>query len=106
MNRLRLLVWLVSLVALVAPPGMTLHAMAPTAEAMADCAEHAPPPCPDDGTAKHAASTCCPLMAGAVALLPPVLAAGTAPSFHARPAAPVPGLAGVIVTKDPPPPRV
>ncbi len=34
--------------------------------------DHAPPPdpCPSEGTAKHAASACCPLMSGAVALLP------------------------------------
>ena len=36
-----------------------------------DCPDHAPPPdpCPSEGTAKHAASACCPMMSGAVALL-------------------------------------
>jgi hypothetical protein len=109
MTRLRLLVWLLSLVALVAPPGMTLHAMASPAEmAAVDCPDHAPPPhpCPDEGTAKHAASTCCPLMAGVVALLPPAVLAQTSAPFHAGPAAPTASLAGLVHTQDPPPPRV
>lgn len=106
MTRLRLLVWLVALMALVAPPGMTLHAMAPAAEAMADCAEHAPPPpCPDEGTAKHAASTCCPLMAGTVALLEPAAAIDASMVFISPDPASAPSLAGCILTQDPPPPR-
>jgi hypothetical protein len=105
MIRLRLLVWIVALAALLMPPGMTLHATA-EAEAMVDCADHAPPPCPDEGTAKHAASTCCPLMAGAVALLPPVVPAETPAPFHAGPATPTASLAGLDHTQDPPPPRV
>jgi hypothetical protein len=107
MARLRILVWLIALVALAAPPSLTLHgAAAPTARAMADCPDHAPPPCPDEGTAKHAAHTCCPLMAGAVALLSPetIIEAPFAVSVVA--ASPVRSLSGRTLTKDPPPPRV
>jgi hypothetical protein len=107
MIRLRLLVWLIALVALVAPPGLTLHAAAaPAAQAMADCPDHAPPHCPDEGTAKHAASACCPMMAGAVALLSTaaVIEAPFAPAAIA--ALPVRSLSGRTFTKDPPPPRV
>jgi hypothetical protein len=111
MIRLRLpvsrLVWLIALVALVAPPGLTLHAAAaPAAQAMADCPDHAPPPCPDEGTAKHAAHTCCPLMASAVALLSPAIAIDAPFAFTAIAAPPVRSLSGRIPTKDPPPPRV
>ena len=98
------LVWLLALLALVAPPGFAAHATMMPEKAMADCAHHAPPPCPDDGTAKHAASTCCPAMAGAVALLSAAPVALTPPA--ATPVErPVPGLAGRTVSKDPPPPR-
>ena len=38
MTRLRLLVWLIALMALIAPPGMSAHAMMPAAEASSvDC---------------------------------------------------------------------
>ena len=110
MVRLRLLVWLTALVALAAPPGLTLHAMAAPAGAAAsvDCPDHAPPPdpCPADGTAKHAASTCCPLMAGAVALLTPAMTIEAPFAFTAVAASPARSLSGRIPTKDPPPPRV
>ena len=107
MIRLRLLVWLIALVALAAPPGLTLHAAAaPAAQAMADCPDHAPPPCPDEGTAKHAASTCCPMMAGAVALLSPATVIESPFVLAAVAASPVPSLSGRTFTKDPPPPRV
>jgi hypothetical protein len=109
MTRLRLLVWLIALMALIAPPGMSSHAMAAAPQASSvDCPDHAPPPdpCPSEGTAKHAASACCPLMSGAVALLPPPLGVETPVPFdvqllpHAR------SLVGRVFTKDPPPPRV
>ena len=108
MNRARLLVWLIALVALVAPPGMSAHAMAPAGQASSvDCPDHAPPPdCPAQGTAKHAAGQCCPLMAGVVALLPPVALAQTPAPFHARPATVARSLTGLVFTQDPPPPRV
>ncbi|HET9540094.1 MAG TPA: hypothetical protein VFQ46_05800 [Candidatus Limnocylindria bacterium] len=109
MTRLRLFVWLVALMALIAPPGMSAHAMMPAAEASSvDCADHAPPPdpCPDEGTAKHAASACCPLMSGAVALLPPPTEVETPVLFDVHLSLLVRSLVGRIFTKDPPPPRV
>ena len=110
MTRLRLLVWLLALLALIAPPGTTIHAMAAASHASSvDCPDHAPPPpdpCPSEGTAKHAASTCCPLMSATVAL--PAAPPGVeAPAFLDRPvSAAVHLLAGRLFTKDPPPPRV
>jgi len=51
-------------------------------------------------------ATCCPMMAGAVALLSPSAGNEAAVSFHP----PVPPLArqlsGLLFTQDPPPPRV
>ena len=109
MVRLRLFVWLVALMALIAPPGLTVHAMAAASQASSvDCPDHAPPPdpCPGEGTAKHAASTCCPLMSGTVALLA-ASASVEAPAFLDIPvSASVRHLVGRVFTKDPPPPRV
>lgn len=107
MIRLRLLAWLFALAALVAPPAVTSpvasgamdHAMA------ADCPDHAPPPCPDEGTAKHAAATCCPSMAGALALAMPVQP--VMPVETSLPPDPFPSrvLRGRSPVADPPPPR-
>src|SRR5262245_17561769 len=108
MKAARLLVWMVALVALMAPPGMTVHAMAPPSQATStDCPDHMPPPdpCPDHGTAKHTAGDCCSLMSCAPALLPVPVGVDGPVSFH--PPAPPRTLAhaGRIVTQDPPPPR-
>jgi hypothetical protein len=109
MIRLRLFVWLIALMALIAPPGMSLHAMAAAPQSSSvDCPDHTPPPdpCPNEGTAKHAASACCPLMSGAVALLS-APAGIEAPVFLDAPmSAIVRSLVGRVFTKDPPPPRV
>jgi hypothetical protein len=109
MIRLRLFVWLIALMALIAPPGMSAHAMMPAAEASSvDCADHAPPPdpCPDAGTAKHAASACCPLMSGSVAVLPAPAVMQTLVPFDALLTPCGRSLVGRLFTKDPPPPRV
>jgi hypothetical protein len=109
MTRLRLLVWLIALMALIAPPGMTIHAMAAVSQmSSVDCPDHAPPPdpCPSEGTARHAASACCPLMSGAVALLPPPTDIETPVLFDVHLSLRVRSLVGRIFTKDPPPPRV
>ena len=109
MTRLRLLVWLITLMALIAPPGMTLHAMAAASEMSAvDCPDHAPPPdpCPSEGTAKHAANTCCPLMSGAVAVMPAPTGIETPVVLDVPALSRVRSLAGRVYTKDPPPPRV
>ena len=109
MTRLRLFVWLIALVALIAPPGMSAHAMMPAAQVSSvDCADHAPPPdpCPSEGTAKHAASACCPLMSGAVAVLPAPAVMETLVPSDVLLSLRVRSLAGRLFTKDPPPPRV
>jgi hypothetical protein len=109
MIRARLLVWMIAMLALLAPPGMIAHAMAPAGHAATvDCPGHAPPPdpCPDHDTAKHAAGACCPLMSGAVALLPAAIASGETASSPAPRLVRAPSLIGRIVTQDPPPPRV
>lgn len=116
MTRARTLVWLIALAIFVVPSfgaAAASHAMAPpmtqdAGGASVDCPDHAPPPvpCPEQGTAKHAASQCCPLMAGSVALLPPAILERTpSPAEHPL-LAPAHRLAGLIFTQDPPPPRV
>src|SRR5690348_3614099 len=84
MKALRLLVWMIALAALMVPPGLTVHAMAPSQSVSMDCPDHAPPtdPCPDHGTAKHAAGDCCPLMTGAFALLPLSVRLADPIAFH------------------------
>lgn len=115
MRHIRLLVWLIAVIAFVVPSFGTAsmaHASQPMGQlteqtASADCPDHAPPPdCPAEGTAKHAAGKCCPLMAGVVALLPPVVLGQALALFHARPATVALGLIGLVFTQDPPPPRV
>jgi hypothetical protein len=111
MVRVRSLLWLLALVAFalssLGTASLGHEAVPPDQTAMADCPDHAPPPdCPSQGTAKHAAGKCCPLMAGVVALLPTVAAAQTAMPYHVRPATIARNLVGLTFTQDPPPPRV
>jgi len=107
MVRLRSLLWLIALLGFLAPSFATASMAHMGQAASADCPDHAPPPdCPAQGTAKHAAGSCCPLMAGVAALLPPVAPVQMAAPCHARPATIAHNLAGLIFTQDPPPPRV
>ncbi|HYC66383.1 MAG TPA: hypothetical protein VEC14_16760 [Reyranellaceae bacterium] len=113
MKLARLLVWLLAAVALAAPPAMSrddVHAAMPHAEsAKSDCHDSAPPPpdpCPDAGTGKHAAATCCPLMGGTVAVMPAATGATSRPEFHDRVVSASRHLVGLTYAKDPPPPRV
>lgn len=110
--RARSLCWLVALIAFVASAlgavTTMLAAPPPGQLAASGCPEHAPPPdpCPEKGTAKHAAGDCCLQMACSLAVLPSA-AAGDGPLGHAAPAASfATRLAGRAFTKDPPPPRV
>jgi hypothetical protein len=108
--RVRGLVWLIALCAFLLPPAFApTTAMASSDHvSISDCPYHAPPPqpCPDKGTARHAAGTCCPLMAAMVALMP------SAPEYTERQVQYdyMPSVAteqpGLLFTKDPPPPRV
>ena len=102
------LLWLVALAAFVCLP--PIAASAATASAMPSvshhCADRPPPPCPENGSAKHAAGPCCLFMAHAMGLLSPVVviessaAAGTFPISAGR------DLTGLSPQQDPPPPRV
>jgi hypothetical protein len=111
MTRLRLFVWLIALVAFIAPAGASAapHQAAPQEQAaLSDCPDHAPPPkpCPEQGTAKHAASACCPLMSGTIALLPLTAVDGMSSSVEPPLLTLAHRLTGLIFTQDPPPPRV
>ena len=112
MTRIRLLVWLIALVAFVAPAGASAapHQAPPQEQAaLSDCPDHAPPPadpCPDRGTAKHAASACCPLMSGTIALLPSTAAERALSSGELPLLTLAHRLTGLTFTQDPPPPRV
>jgi hypothetical protein len=112
---LRLALWLTTLATLVFPAAMMArHAVAAhgqsahapqEAGAMPDCHDPAPPPCPDEGTAKHAAATCCPIMSGTVAVMPDEQPTGGRVEIAgAMPSRPTP-LSGLTYCKDPPPPR-
>lgn len=116
MTRARALIWLIALAIFAVPSfgaAAASHAMTqPMTQdargASVDCPDHAPPPapCPEDGTGKHAASQCCPLMAGSVALLPSTTVDRAASPVEDPLLAPTRRLDGLTVTQDPPPPRV
>lgn len=114
MSRARTLLWLIAVIAFAVPSVGTAgagHAMAPPMElgapaASADCPDHAPPPeCPAQGTAKHAAGQCCPLMSGVAALLLPSAIAEAPGRPHTRVIAVVAKLASLFLKHEPPPPR-
>jgi hypothetical protein len=116
MTRTRSLVWLIAVIAFVVPSfgtAVASHAMTPSMThgaqaASVECPDHAPPPedCPAEGTAKHAAGQCCPMMSCTFAVLPPASADGALALHHIWLAAPVRSLTGLTFTQDPPPPRV
>jgi hypothetical protein len=107
MKAARLLVWLVSLVALMVPPVAAGHATTARPAASADCPGHAPPParCPDHDTAKHAAGACCSAMAPMMALLPTASGVDAQSMVRLPRPDPVADFVGRTFTKDPPPPR-
>jgi len=123
--RLRPFLWLIALAVFVVPMmgapamrGATAHAASGKSgahshhlvdTAQGECPDHPPPPpidCPAHGSAKHAAGLCCPMMAGAVALLAPGLAPPAAPRFVSPGTGVARPLVSHLPTKDPPPPRV
>jgi hypothetical protein len=115
MTRARTFLWLIAVIALAVPSFGTVgagHAMASPMEigaqaASVDCPDHAPPPdCPAQGTAKHAAGECCPLMSGAVAVLLPGAIAEAPARFHTRVIAAAANLTSLFLAQEPPPPRV
>lgn len=107
--RWRSFVWLLAFVALVFPPlagpsaGMTASAQ----ESATGCDHHAPPPpCPEKGSAKHAAGVCCPLMAQVVATLTSMVETTGFPTGGRTALPATVHFAGLSPHKDPPPPRV
>jgi len=106
---LRGLVWLVALCTFLLPPAIAPRAAMESGKhvAMSDCPYHAPPPapCPDKGSAKHAAGLCCPAMAQVVAVLSNVAVTSSLASHEARALPATRYLTGLSPHTDPPPPR-
>jgi hypothetical protein len=111
--RLRRLFWLIALFAFAVLPSLAGPASAAMRDhgksvTMSDCPDHAPPPapCPAQGTAKHAAGDCCPMMCGAIPFLPDAMTTGVPFVGHRYAPAPGASLSSLLFTKDPPPPRI
>jgi hypothetical protein len=104
MTRLRSLLWLIALVALVSPSVGAWATAQPAMQhaAMTDCSDHEQP---SKDMAKHIAGECCAFMCVGMALMPadPMPSIGRPTESHL--AAPVHDLAGRHLAKDPPPPR-
>ena len=102
------LLWLIALTAFVCPPAIA--AVAPAASAAPSvshhCADGPPPPCPENGSARHAAGLCCPFMAQAIALLSPTVVIASSDDADTLPVSADRDLTGLSPRQDPPPPRV
>jgi hypothetical protein len=105
---LRRLLWLIALAMFACPSWIgSATAMDRAAHAIdGGCHDAPPPPCPEHGTAKHAAGLCCPLMSAAAALLPHALALAAPREPGAFGLASALRLTGLSPHQDPPPPRV
>ena len=105
---LRRLLWLIALAVFVCPSWIgSSMAMESTAHPIAHaCHDTPPPPCPEDGSAKHAAGLCCPLMSMETAVMPPFAGSTSSPDHGRVSLTAGPYLAGLSPHKDPPPPRV
>ena len=108
MRRFGRLLWLIALAAFVCLPPIV--ASAATASAMASvsqhCADCPPPPCPESGSAKHAAGPCCLFMAHATGLLSPAVVIELFADADTFPVSAGRDLTGLSPHQDPPPPRV
>jgi hypothetical protein len=106
--RLRSLLWLFAVVGFLVPSFAGAAAASNRMEhsMTAGGGHEMPPPCPEKGTAKHAAGLCCALMACALAVLPAGAYAKTMDLSSLRVFPAVPHLTGLSPHKDPPPPRV
>ena len=102
------LLWLVALAAFVCPP--TIAAAAATGSARFavshHCADCPPPPCPENGSARHAAGLCCPSMAHAIAVLSLTVVIASSDDADKVPIFAGRDLTGLSPHQDPPPPRV
>jgi hypothetical protein len=102
------LLWLIALAAFVCPPAISAAATTGSAapSALHHCADCPPPPCPESGSARHAAGLCCPFMAHAMAVLPQAVVCVCPGSAIAFPVSAGRDLTGLSPQQDPPPPRV
>jgi|SRR5579883_2563315 len=100
--------WLIALAAFVCPPAIAAAATTGRAKASVShhCTDGSPPPCPENGSARHAAGLCCPFMAQAMAVLPPAVVLERLDDGDSFPASAGRGLTGLSPHQDPPPPRV
>jgi hypothetical protein len=96
MRFLRILVCLIAVVALAAPP-VAVHAAPPVAHADMDCSDH--------GDAKHSMGACCPMVVIGYAVVPTAPAEAPIQTVD-RLLGASSALDGLIFTQDPPPPRV
>jgi hypothetical protein len=102
------LLWLIALAAFVCPPAIAAAATAGSAMPSVShhCADCPPPPCPESGSARHAAGLCCPLMAQAIAVLSPTVVIASSDDADTFPVLAGRDLTGLSPHQDPPPPRV
>ena len=105
---LRVFVWMLTALALSLPPVLPAQAMAFAQPATTiECPDHVPAdPCPDAGTARHAAGDCCPLMSNAVAVLAATADVDGLETAASAARPPSRHLIGRTFSQDPPPPRV
>ena len=108
LRALRLFVGTLAALALLLPPMWPAHAVAPAQPVTAiECPDHVPAdPCPDAGTARHAAGDCCPLMSSVVAVLAVTVDIGGPATLSPAVRSPSRSLVGRTFSQDPPPPRV
>jgi hypothetical protein len=102
------LLWLIALAAFVCPPAIAAAATTGSATASVShhCADCPPPPCPENGSARHAAGLCCPLMAHAMAVLSSTVIVASSTDADAIPVSAGRDLTGLSPHQDLPPPRV
>jgi hypothetical protein len=102
------LLWLIALAAFLCPPSIAASAVSASAMPSAShhCADGPPPPCPENGSARHAAGLCCSLMAQAMAVLSPTVAIASSDDADTFPVSAGRDLTGLSPHQDPPPPRV
>jgi hypothetical protein len=106
--RLRRLLWLIALAVFVCPSWIGSAAAADRiAHPIAGhCHDVPPPPCPEHGSAKHAAGLCCPLMSQSAAVMPRAMVLNPSRDPSRFVLAAGPHLTGLSPHEDPPPPRV
>jgi hypothetical protein len=102
------LLWLIVLAAFVCPPAIAASAASGSTTPSVEhhCADCPPPPCPESGSARHAAGLCCPFMAHAMAVLSRAVVIKSSGDADTLPVSAGRDLTGLSPHQDPPPPRV